>query len=642
MATTALGQSTAAERYRVLTDPEGLEKALDKAKAAKEKIRPPYDFFKTDIAPFDILPFVKPNHWVTMTMEMRANLGPFEGQLRTAPVKLPGMPHAIVFRRDARLQQDQTTRLGFQILLPEIPATFRELPLDLSRPDSIRPDGSTAAPIKRLEAHQMLIPVLGPDPNGLNIWSKMHAVLPASGDKDVLALEKTRYYRLVMPQNPEKPVLSTQPLTWTTISHVIWDDLSPDVLSPGQQAAMIDWLHFGGQLVIVGGLGTSMAALQEGALAPYLPATSSGKTLALRETDLEPLSRAYRPPLWPGEWEEMLEIRGAAQLLQENAPPPYKPADPVRTPPTRPLNLAQLIPAPGSTPIYLDKPGGPILGVERRVGRGRVLMIGFRPNDSNLVAWGGYDELVRRVILRRPEESWSDTEAHKKSYHFLSGPELSWFRLLGRDLGSYSSGPPPDATPGDQIFSQAPVAAWNDVASELPVAARKALETASGITIPAHTFVLKVMLAYIIALVPLNWLVCRYVIRRREVAWVIVPMLALGFAFGVERLAARDLGYDAACDEIDVVEAHGGYPRAHVSRFAALYSTGRVSYSIAYPDDPTALALPLNMQRSLAVEEVQQSIFHERPRAGPDRLPGPAPQPFDVSSRAVDQPRRLD
>ena len=120
----------------------------------------------------------------------------------------------------------------------------------------------------------------------------------------------------------------------------------------------------------------------------------------------------------------------------------------------------------------------------------------------------------------------------------------------------------------------------------LPRLCRDLLEKASGITIPSSPFVLKVILAYLLAVVPLNWLVCRFVLGRREWAWIVVPLLALGFAVGVERAAAYDMGYDSACDEIDVLEVLGGYPRAHVSRFASLYSTGRAEYTISFPTTP--------------------------------------------------------
>src|SRR5262249_39063978 len=139
------------------------------------------------------------------------------------------------------------------------------------------------------------------------------------------------------------------------------------------------------------------------------------------------------------------------------------------------------------------------------------------------------------------------------------------------------------------------------------------LKEASGITIPSSVFVLKVILAYLLALVPLNWVICRYVIGRREWAWLVVPALALAFAIGVERAAAYDIGYDLACDEIDLVESFANYPRAHVSRFTSLYSTGRVRFAISYPNDNTALALPMISGSYLRGSESTTAVFRSSP-----------------------------
>ena len=105
------------------------------------------------------------------------------------------------------------------------------------------------------------------------------------------------------------------------------------------------------------------------------------------------------------------------------------------------------------------------------------------------------------------------------------------------------------------------------------------LEQASGITIPSSNFVLRVILAYLIAVIPLNWLICRFVLNRREWTWLVVPLVALAFAIGVERVAARDIGYDTAADEIDLLEIHGDYPRAHLTRLVSLYSNGRSRFT---------------------------------------------------------------
>ena len=156
------------------------------------------------------------------------------------------------------------------------------------------------------------------------------------------------------------------------------------------------------------------------------------------------------------------------------------------------------------------------------------------------------------------------------------------------------------------------VGEWRDGA-RIPRLSRDLLEEASGITIPSSRFVLQVIIAYLLAVIPLNWLICRFVLNRREWTWAVVPLVALAFAIGVERVAAHDMGYEAACDEIDLLEIHGDYARAHLTRLASLYTTGRSRFAISYPNDPTALALPFDSGRSIRGEEVSSSTWQSYP-----------------------------
>ena len=124
---------------------------------------------------------------------------------------------------------------------------------------------------------------------------------------------------------------------------------------------------------------------------------------------------------------------------------------------------------------------------------------------------------------------------------------------------------PTDPDAAENEFNRQPgVAEWRDRA-KLPKLSNDLLDEASGITIPSSNFVLRVILAYLIAVIPLNWLICRFVLNRREWTWVVVPLVALAFAIGVERVAARDIGYDTAADEIDLLEIHGDYARGHLT-----------------------------------------------------------------------------
>ena len=156
---------TPLEKLKDLDDIE----ALDKKR--KELAKPPLEFFATRVAPFDVLPFVKPGHWSTLAVEAQANLADYEGMLQTDSVALT-KKQQVFFRRGARLVKKQQTRLSLQIFLPEF---RKELPLELGRLDSIRADGGTNASLQPLPPHQMLVIALARS-------ELVHVLEPFAGD----------------------------------------------------------------------------------------------------------------------------------------------------------------------------------------------------------------------------------------------------------------------------------------------------------------------------------------------------------------------------------------------------------------------------------------------------------------------------
>jgi hypothetical protein len=651
--------STDEERLQILSDPEALKKKLE-----KDKIRAPFEFFRSQVAPFDVLPLVKPHHWSTLTLEVRSNYEDYEGRLQSFPVMLAGMPQEMIYSREARLVKEQRTRLGMQVMLPTVPKE-KELNLELVQPGAIRYDELWQAAVRLLPPHQMLVVVLSKDSaNQFAAWNRLASFVPSTSEReDTPSVELQRYYRLVLPLEADKPFLSPHPLTWAPISHVLWDGLPPDSLSVSHQRAMLDWLHWGGQIVLMGGAGPTFSVFRDSFLAPYLPADPTGDNKQLNEADLRPLAQSYPPPVQAGGGadQEAPQPRTAAEAYLMYGHP-YRAPVPIRPPTNRPVFLTGLQPRPGAATIPLGEASPHLLAVEGRVGRGRITMLTINPNDPSLTAWPGLDTLIRRVILRRPEEETratggSDGFPYQPTRQPLEGPDLTWYRITSRDAGAEAEamrhraaqetrsipspprgfGPPqPPPTPStssspsgdveEAVLKYMGVAEWRDTTA-LPRLCRDLLEKASGISVPSSQFVLKVILAYLLAVVPLNYLVCRLLLARREWAWVVVPLLALGFAIGVERVAAYDLGYDSACDEIDLLEVHGGYSRAHLSRFASLYSTGRGKYTISYPNDPTALALPLDIGRSITGEDVTTSVWQS--------YPVPALQGFSVQPRSL-------
>ncbi|GAC1472202.1 MAG: hypothetical protein NVSMB9_19190 [Isosphaeraceae bacterium] len=621
---------------KVLTDPESVKEKLKDNRSI-----PRIEVFRSQVAPFDVLPFMKANHWSTLSLELRSNREDYSGVFRTAPVTLLGLPQEIVYRRDARLIKDQRARLGIQLFLPLIP---KELNLELIKRDTIRADENWPANLRVLQEHQMLILFLTKESNdSYAAWNRFQALYPVSVDRsDLQAIDQLRYYRLVLPLKPESPPLSWHPLTWTTMSHVVWDGMSPEVLSSAQQEAMLDWLHWGGQLILVGGSAPSFSLLKDSFLSPYLPADDSGETFPLKDADLKALSDEYPPPHDPVRRNDEPFTSSFMDMEDEPISNRYGPPVPIKTSTSRPLYFMALHPHADSTVISLGASSKRFLGVERRVGRGRVLMLAFNPTDPPLASWAGLDTLLRRVILRRPEESAANlsSESNRPSIttpNLLPGPALSWLRLLTRDLEgpqgpttrrestNERKGTSKRSTEHDQkkkaefvldntrfLASETSVAQWND-RSGVPRLCREMLQEASGIKIPTSLFIFSVIITYIFLLIPINFLFCRYLLRRSEVVWLGVPLISIAFAVVVERAAAFDLGYNSACDEINILELYDRYQRAHVTRFASLYSTGRSRFNISFPNDPTALALPLDQEHSLRGEDIVTSTWQSQP-----------------------------
>ena len=137
--------------------------------------------------------------------------------------------------------------------------------------------------------------------------------------------------------------------------------------------------------------------------------------------------------------------------------------------------------------------------------------------------------------------------------------------------------------------SPIPVAAWSDT-SPVSEAARQTLREAAGIAIPEAGFVFRVLVIYLLVLVPVNWVVFR-VLGRVEWAWLAAPAIAIVGAVIVVRLAQLDIGFARSRTEIAVLEMQGGYRSAHLTRYTALYTSLSTAYDFRFESD-SALAMP--------------------------------------------------
>jgi hypothetical protein len=640
-------ESPAAKKFRELAEPAA------KAKAKADMERPPFEFLRGQIAPFDVLPYYKQNHWMMMTVEARSSREDFKGSIRSQPLSLFGSQKDIIYGRPVSMDRNTPTRMSFPLFVPPryMPQKQGKIfDLDLYRNGGLRPTEIWQTNVRAMEPHQMVVLVLARDPSIYNGWSKLMAGIPSSITRDSASLERGRYYRFVIPENPEKPMLAPSFLFWTSISHIIWDSFDPNLLDVDQQRAMLDWLHWGGQITIIGGADSRLGLLRESFLAPFLPADTGGTNRQLDSKALKPLAEAYRPPFRPTdtltdeEEEIVLEDEKRAKNPEWAVSPGpdslyYEAAKPILTLAKSPVFLTGLRPRPEASIIPLGTDKQTIMAAEWRVGRGRITMMGINPVEPSLNRWRGIDTLVRRLILRRPEESRPPPRAlsgNEPRAPIMSGPELSWLRIGARDTGgpdilapalkeevySYKTGATSNLE--EDAFPDQETATWIDTAI-LPKTARDVLETASGITIPPISFVAKTLIIYLILLVPLNWLIFRS-LNRKEWAWIANPFLALICALSVERLAAYDLGFTRGRDEIALLEMQSEYSRGHLTRFGALAATGRDTFQMTFPNDLNAVCLPLAYSSSRA-DEREKSRF--------DFMPVPALSDFRVQPRSL-------
>ena len=161
------------------------------------------------------------------------------------------------------------------------------------------------------------------------------------------------------------------------LAYVLWDGMQPGGMTPDQQTAMIDWLHWGGQLIISGP--GSLDQLAGSFLDPYLPAVA-GSTVELGSAAFEELNQTWA-----------LTRRKTNERLTLNVQE------------TSPIVGVRLQPRPGVELLA----GTGSLVVERRVGRGRVVVTAFPLTHPDVVNWGSFDSFFNACILRRPSRRFT-------------------------------------------------------------------------------------------------------------------------------------------------------------------------------------------------------------------------------------------
>jgi hypothetical protein len=594
----------------------------------KEKEKPPFEFLRYAVQPAGAEGvqeraevYLKPGHWTNAVLRSRANNFDFRGELLSEtlnqaarPVPLDEVPFQLRTTRPVILPKGQQRLLEFSIFAP-VETRSKNVSTRLLTGVGGRPVFTESQPIRPMPPHQYYFVVLALNADSYSFLKRLDSITaPTETFSDPLA---AHHYRVALPRIQKAAPLPSQPLGWSSIAYVLWDDLEPKKLSTEQQQAMLDWIHWGGQLIVSGP--ETLATLKGSFLDDFLPATA-GETWQLTADALGPLNAAWQ--------------KGDRAIKA-----------------VRPWSGVHLKLNPaGSTLLAAgDEP----LIAERRAVRGRIVLTAFRLSQRELRDWPSFDNFFNAGLLRRPPRrfhivnetlivNWADQtplhdERRVSQVRYFTRDAHAAPKLLADltreravasppptdDLGQFNqanqfnrfgvTAPPPGE---DEPKYGSGVAGWNDFSAASNLAL-DALRKAAGIAVPDAHFVVMVLGAYIALLVPINWAFFR-LLGRVEWAWAAAPFISIGGAVAVVYLAQLDIGFARSKSELAVMEVQGGYSRAHLTRYLALYSSLGTQYQLRF-EDQSALALPFAAgQRMLAGQGTSEVDYRRTPQLADD------------------------
>jgi hypothetical protein len=563
--------------------PEEIAKELEeKKKQEAERLKRDFEFQRVVSRPTverEAAVGVKPGHWTAVALEdVKANHSDFVGELALsatdghgAALPLFKTPFQLTVLRDAALSKGEAKRLDSLLFVPPTAerATISCRLTDGRTGRSVLE--TTLVPATLMPSYQYHFVVLAREPDRYRHLSGLECVRSPEED---FGSRSAPYYRVALPGVARRAPLPDHANQWTGIACMLWDDVPANVLDPAAQQAMLDWLHWGGQLIVSGP--DTLELLRGSFLSPYLPAAATG-VRSLDASDLAALSAAGGRSVRP-----LKPVRPWSGIRWEKRPG------------------AEFLPGTGE------------LIVERPLGRGRIVATAFRLSGRELIDWPGYDEIFNNLLLGRPHRKRVVRDAAAWQLVWIDGGHpfdagrITRLRYFTRDAGvplsqyaadvwksdeenaavaRHTNVPPMNPLPE----SGSGVAAWNDF-NPAAQAARTALQDAARITVPDRWFIVWIVAGYLVVLVPANWAFFR-AIRRVEWAWVAAPIIAVVCTALVIHLAQLDIGFVRARTELAVVELQPGYGRAHVTRYDALYTSLATTYNVTC-DDPGGVAMP--------------------------------------------------
>ena len=587
-----------------------------------EDRKPPFEIRSTRIVPGDrnnvSRNYVKPGHWMDSKSLLISNYRDFNGTLVSKIEGDRGVAGEAI-QRIVSLPKETSKIVESTFHVPsEVSSSTVKLSKNLLAPGG-RSISTRSQTLRVMKDHQYHIVCLSDQPDRHQFWDSVDCVaLPKASYVPQSAF---RSYFVIHNEAGRLPPLPDHALNWTTIAYVIWNDYSTQQLSSQQQLAMLDWLHWGGQLIISGP--DAMTQLRGSFLEPYLPAVDT-TSFNLGPNDFKTINAS-----WSLKSSKDNALTNNIVVTDKN-------------------KLAGIKLNKTADARFVEGTGE--LVVEKSVGRGRIVITAFQLNSPAINSWRGFSSFANGALLLRPNRKFYGDDIGQVRFRWQSiksDPEdcmlASTLRFCSRDLGRDGTSKTFESTPqvnleylqGDRMgsrlqsiyeddykdsfsrtmsrdiagndwyyggFNSLPKTGTSAInnSSAIPLATRDVLVDVAGIRPPLRSFVIKSMAIYLMFLVPINWMIFR-LIRKTEWAWVAAPIISIMGGFVVIRAASLDIGFARSQSDVALVEIFAGHSRGHHARFSALYTSLSTNYSVENDTDG-AVSMPFEENTSSLIK----------------------------------------
>ncbi|WP_236620912.1 hypothetical protein [Rhodopirellula sallentina] len=612
---------------------------------------------------------VKPGHWISAEFTIRSNGEDRRGVVQSrakvnrsrislddeiaAGLAEAEIPESIIVRRPAVLPKGQRRRLDTRLLVPTNGSrTFESVQFtgELISNDTAGRYGLQESRFAALQAQTYFFVILTDRPERFTRLQTSNWATPFRSEQEFAI--KGDNYRIVIPPTQGVIPIAETALDWTSTAVLLWDDVPVNALTMGQRTAVLDWLHFGGTLIVNGPAGAD--SLADRAFRELMPIASDG----VEELDTD----AAKTFLRSHNVDTDLSVAYATSAVEQNQ--------------------GQVAVSGEKRPDAMEVGEGGLLA-EKRAGRGRVVQCRVDLMSEWLTSWQSYDSFFNSAVLARPPRVFSlseptafmnsissTTDSQPDDAEGSANPtedaldELATLppvrqtfvgveseavspsintsvrffsrdsRMPGRVVDNIAADTPaadkadpdteepqdavadhpaaPDDQPGEITDGSNTTVDTNAIASlapwisadvwahpvtglggwknDSPMVAwgREQLQQEIGLSIPDSALVFRSLLIYLLVLIPINYVVFR-LLGRLEWAWLAVVPLAILGALWVARAAQLDVGFARSRNELAMLELPKDYSRGHLTRVIGLYNSLASRYRVDFATADAAI-----------------------------------------------------